>query len=426
MKQKEINKSWRQIHSPFLFDIARHLEGGGKYVEVGVNSEIIEQVAKIEHLRQTLSRSSDYIEVEDFGAGSKVFKNNLRPIKKIVSIVLQQKNVAFSLMRLLLFWKSKRSSCRILEMGTSLGLTTAYLAASGWEVETWEGCRNTSSYARRNWKILGCEESIKCKTGKFETLLNQDKGGWDVVFLDGHHDGLATLEYIEILKTMLNKGGAILIDDIDWSEGMKAAWIELLEDAHWNVTMKWRGKGWLFNRVEDFEQHLKLRKSYIPLSKFNKMKRFTIVFAAVTMLMSSQVQAQISKSENNTKGKAESSVITSEDFKIYGEMTAFELNGKSVVKISFDPILNRIGADKKAISTAYEISNVAYASLGQALNVLSSNGWYVDAVWTTLERSGTVQHFLISKKVSKLSPASPWLDKNTHNKNGGKENGSRK
>jgi hypothetical protein len=173
---------------------------------------------------------------------------------------------------------------------------------------------------------------------------------------------------------------------------------------------------------------LNLESRIFRSQNLNKMKRITIVLAAVIMMMSSQVQAQISKSENNTKAKSksESSMVESGDFKIYGEMMAFELNGKSIVKISFDPIMDRIGADKESIATSYQMSQHQYASLGQALNVLSSNGWEVDAVWTTLERSGTVQHFLVSKKVAKLTPAAPWLDKNTRGGNAGKGNGSRK
>ena len=135
-------------------------------------------------------------------------------MKKITRHVLQSKGVAFSLLRVLIFWRTQGRSKKILEMGTSLGLTTAYLAASGWDVETWEGCQQTANYARKNWKGLGCEDQIKSKVGTFKSLMEESHGGWDVVFLDGHHDRDATLAYVECLKTKLNPGGAILVDDI--------------------------------------------------------------------------------------------------------------------------------------------------------------------------------------------------------------------
>jgi predicted O-methyltransferase YrrM len=351
--------------------------------------------------------------VHDCGAGSRIFKGKSRQVKKIARHVLQSKRVAFALLRVLIFWRLQGRRMKILEMGTSLGLTTAYLAASGWDVETWEGCQQTANFARKNWKGLGCEDQIKSKVGTFKSLMEESQGGWDVVFLDGHHDRDATLAYVECLKTKLNPGGAILVDDIGWSKGMKEAWAQLLMDPHWNATMTWRGKGWLFNRDGEIEQHLKLRKSYISLSKFNKMKLFTIVFAAITLLMSTQVQAQGTKDQMKTE-KAGNSTSTAGASKIFGEMLVFELNGKTIVKVSFDPIMDRMGSDKEALASSQQIGNFKFTSMGQALNVLSSHGWMVEHVWTTLERSGAVQHFILSHEVAKLTPVSPWLSKNTN------------
>jgi predicted O-methyltransferase YrrM len=413
VKRKEKKTYWRRIHSPFFFDLARHLEGGGRYVDVEYDSDLVEVLDRIEGLRLQLLKSRDNIEVNDYGAGSRIFKYKSRSIKTITRYVLQSEGVAFSLLRVLLFWRKQGGAKKILEMGTSLGLTTAYLAASGWEVETWEGCQQTANYAKKNWKYLGCENQIKCEVGTFKSLMDNSHGGWDVVFLDGHHDKDATLDYVECLKTKLRPGGAILVDDIIWSKGMKEAWSELLEDPHWNATLNWRGKGWLFNRDGEKEQHLKLRKSYISLSKFNKMKLFTIALAAITLLMSTQVQAQATKDQMKTK-KAENSTSTEGTSKIFGEMLVFELNGKIVVKVSFDPVMDRMGSDKEALASSQQIGNFKFTSMGQALNVLSSHGWMVEHVWTTLERSGAVQHFILSHEVAKLTPVSPWLSKNTN------------
>jgi predicted O-methyltransferase YrrM len=411
VKRKEKILSWRGIHSPFFFDLARHLEGGGKYVDIQYDKELVEKLIKIEGLRRQLLRSTDEIYVDDYGAGSRVFKRKSRKVKKIARHVLQSKKVAFALLRVLIFWRNKGSGVKILEMGTSLGLTTAYLAASGWEVETWEGCQQTANYARKNWKYLGCQDQIKCEVGTFKSLMDKSQGGWDVVFLDGHHDKDATLDYVETLKTKLRPGGAILVDDITWSQGMKEAWSELLEDSHWNATMTWRGKGWLFNRDGEIEQYLKLRKSYIPLSKFNKMKLFTIALAAVTLLMSTQVQAQATKEERNVKSKSASSMSSASASKIYGELQVSEVQGTTIVKIIFDNYLGKIEKFNPSLASVSEMSDFRYTSMGQALNILSSHGWSVDHVWTTMERTGTVQHLLVSHEVSGLSPLEPWLDK---------------
>ena len=129
--------------------------------------------------------------------------------------------------------------------------------------------------------------------------------------------------------------------------------------------------------------------------------------------MSTQVQAQGTKEQMKTKSKAESSTSTAAASKIFGEMLVFDLNGKTVVKVSFDPIMDRMGSDKEALASSQQIGGFNFQSMGQALNVLSSHGWMVEHVWTTLERSGAVQHFILSHEVAKLTPVSPWLDKRT-------------
>ena len=77
MKRKEKKTYWRGIHSPFFFDLARHLEGGGRYVDVAYDQGLVIALDQIEGLRQSLQRSSDCIEVNDFNSGSRVFKSKL-------------------------------------------------------------------------------------------------------------------------------------------------------------------------------------------------------------------------------------------------------------------------------------------------------------------------------------------------------------
>lgn len=266
MFKREKRIGWRAVQSPFIFNLARHLEARSRYID----ERVIKDEGKtkpiffeIEKLRTDLKRSNDTISVDDHGAGSRVFKGSSRKVSKIAKHVLQSERVARSLWKVLRFWsmaldvKGKRK-LKVLEMGTSLGITTAYLSSSGCDVETWEGCRNTANFARNNWKELGLDNNIDSKVGRFQELLKSTEGGWDMVFLDGHHDGDATLMYVEALKSKLAKGGCVLVDDVIWSKGMKRAWSVLLDDPYWNVTVRWRGKGWLFHIDGMVEQHIAL------------------------------------------------------------------------------------------------------------------------------------------------------------------------
>jgi len=142
------------------------------------------------------------------------------------------------------------------------------------------------------------------------------------------------------------------------------------------------------------------------------MKLFNIVLVGAAFLFAIQANAQMTtKSKSNIKENPKNIELDSRASKIYGEVTLSEINGRTSVKVSFDPIMDRMGSDKDALAIVHHLKDYRFPSLGQALNVLSSHGWYVEMVWTALGRAGEVQHFLISHDVKNLSPVSPWLDK---------------
>ena len=61
-------------------------------------------------------------------------------------------------------------------------------------------------------------------TGRFQDVLDDtlaDLREVDYVFIDGHHDEKATLDYFNRIYPFLSKNAIVLFDDISWSEGMK-------------------------------------------------------------------------------------------------------------------------------------------------------------------------------------------------------------
>jgi len=46
----------------------------------------------------------------------------------------------------------------------------------------------------------------------------------DYVFIDGHHNEQATINYFELLLPHLSPGATVVFDDISWSKGMKRSW----------------------------------------------------------------------------------------------------------------------------------------------------------------------------------------------------------
>ena len=148
------------------------------------------------------------------------------------------------------------------------------------------------------------------------------------------------------------------------------------------------------------------------------MKLFNIALVGAALLFSVQANAQMTTKTQSDKGTSNDMRNDAGEAKLYGEVTMSDVNGKASVKVAFAEVMDRMGSDKNAISVAQDIEGYRFTSLGEALNILSSHGWNVEMVWTTLGRAGEIQHFLISNEIEKISPVSPWLDKGSKGASG--------
>src|SRR6187200_1688659 len=103
------------MHSPFVFEfITKILNDKNDYSEY----------EKVELLRRQLLNDNVILEVEDFGAGSVVDKKNKRSISSIAKNAAKPKKFGQLLFRMAKHYQP----ANILELGTSLGITTSYLS----------------------------------------------------------------------------------------------------------------------------------------------------------------------------------------------------------------------------------------------------------------------------------------------------------
>ncbi len=121
-----------------------------------------------------------------------------------------------------------------MELGTSLGITTAYLAKACPDatVYTLEGCPELSRLAMDTFKKAGAE-NVKPVTGEFGQKLFgllRKTGKADMVYLDGNHEYSAVMEYFSLISKHLHAGSVFILDDIRWSKGMWKAW-KALQDV---------------------------------------------------------------------------------------------------------------------------------------------------------------------------------------------------
>ena len=203
------------IHSPFVFDFIKNVLN---------DTRDFYAFSPIESLRQQLKTDNTILQVDDLGAGSRVSKSNQRAVSEIAKNALKSKKLAQFLFRLVNYYQPKT----ILELGTSLGITTAYLAAANANarVYTIEGVPAIAEIARRNFRQLNLYNT-QLVEGSFDLVLPillEKIKQVDLVFIDGNHRLEPTLQYFESILKYSNEHTIMILDDIHWSAEMELAW----------------------------------------------------------------------------------------------------------------------------------------------------------------------------------------------------------
>ena len=204
------------IHSPFVFDFIENVTADKRYYYA---------FDDIDYLRNKLLAARDKIAVTDYGAGSKKFKKGT---EREIGDIVRHASVSSRIGQLLFKTVCHFQPNNILELGTSMGISTLYLAKASpsAKVVTIEGSTTLAMYAQRNFEILKAG-NIEVKTGKFEYILPvvlNELGNLDLFFFDGNHDQKATLQYFESCLPYIKGDACFIFDDIHWSEGMQSAW----------------------------------------------------------------------------------------------------------------------------------------------------------------------------------------------------------
>jgi predicted O-methyltransferase YrrM len=203
------------IHSPFVFDFIIHVLNDKKKYD---------SYRKIESVRKQLLKNNNTIEVEDFGAGSAVIPFKNRIVKDIAASYLNKKKYAQLLFRIAKYYDAKT----IVELGTSFGITTSYLASANADskIFTFEGAKNIAKIAKENFEKLQLK-NIEMVEGSFEKTLpfiNDKIENIDLLFVDGNHRKEPTLQYFNFFLSKAGNNSIFIFDDIHWSEEMEEAW----------------------------------------------------------------------------------------------------------------------------------------------------------------------------------------------------------
>ena len=209
------NRMGHGVHSPFVFDIVSR---------VFRNKTDHSVVCCIEQVRQRLLSDKRIIEVTDLGTGADKLKNRL----KKVSAIARYSAVPRKYGKLLANLAAEFGRPLIIEFGTSLGISTMYMAASVNEtpVFSMEGCPATAEIAESNFTETGLK-NIRLFKGSFEDGLPEIlKSGISpgLVFIDGNHRLGAVLDYFGKIAEISDNNTVVIIDDISYSSEMGEAW----------------------------------------------------------------------------------------------------------------------------------------------------------------------------------------------------------
>ena len=241
-----------RIHSPFLYALVNEVVRQDMPVEGG---------DRIELIRKECLQSKVIIRKTDYGTNGRSLQGATYDItiKKIASASLTQPKMARRLSRLARYIKAER----ILEIGTSLGITTAYLAMQNpaARIITLEGCPSLSRVARGNFSRLGLG-NIELVEGRFEDTLDpalKSLGSADLVYIDGNHRKEAFLEYFNCCMNYNHNNTVIVCDDIHASKGMEEAWGQVIQRQEVKVSLDFFYNGWVFFRKESSREHFRLR-----------------------------------------------------------------------------------------------------------------------------------------------------------------------
>lgn len=240
------------LHSPFMYKIfSQVLKDKTDYPEYKIMNGLWSQ----------LLRDQRYTTRTDFGAKAPDFpwQKKILPVKTIAKRFSVSPDFGRLLFRLSRYFQPKIT----LELGTSLGISTAYMALGNPEgtIITVEGCPEIAKDAEKNFGLLGIR-NIDQRTGNFDKLLLDilsEIKCLDMIFIDGNHKKDATMNYFQQFLQHIDDNSILVFDDIHWSDGMEEAWLEIKHHPRVKVTIDLFQMGLVFFRDELSKEDFILR-----------------------------------------------------------------------------------------------------------------------------------------------------------------------
>jgi len=246
------SRTIQRIHSPFVFNLLNDVFNDKK------NND---DITKIHSLIKELKKDNTSFVHTDFGASNEKEQLSIKKkkIKTIAKKVISSKKEGRILFNITKHFQPET----ILELGTSFGIGTSYMAMGNpsANIITMEGCPETIKIANKNLKKLNIN-NVKIVEGDFRNTLNTTLNTinkLDFVYFDGNHREEPTIEYFEKCLKKAHNDTIFFFDDINWSKGMKIAWERIINHDKTIVSINFYFFGMIFFRKEMTKQKFIIR-----------------------------------------------------------------------------------------------------------------------------------------------------------------------
>lgn len=232
------------IHSPFIFQLEK------KCLR---DDSVKEDYELLSRFRESGAASNLILNIEDHGAGSRVFKTNERKVAEILRHNCSTKKDTQLLYRLCAYFEVNH----VLELGTSLGVATHAMAVSRpqAQITSVEGSPEVYGFAKKQLQENNIQNvELICST--FKDFLSQHKEEklYDLIYVDGHHDGDATITYFESILAHVHNDSVVVFDDIYWSSDMTRAWNQICKHSKVTASVDCFDFGLIFFRKEQSQE----------------------------------------------------------------------------------------------------------------------------------------------------------------------------
>lgn len=218
---KASNGKGHGMHSPFVYQFIK---------EVLNDKNNYPAYHQWSQWRKELLSNNERVELQEMGAGSRNGEKKHRTVSSLVRLASKPPRIAKLLYRIAKYYQP---NC-ILELGTSLGLSTAFFSLARPEatIHTLEGMPSLASRGVAQfstWKL----PNIQVHQGHFDDLLCpllEKIPLPELVYIDGNHRKVPTLSYFNSLLEKVPENCMLIFDDIHWSAEMEEAWGGIQKD----------------------------------------------------------------------------------------------------------------------------------------------------------------------------------------------------